>query len=581
MQTNNNMIPNQEKKFYQELIKELLKTKNPTYDKLNQIKIKLAKKYQTKEIAKNSQIIANTPENKKQKIIKILNTKPVRELSGVTVVALFAKPHPCPHGKCIYCPGGIKSHFGNTPQSYTGKEPAALRAIRNNYDPYLQIFNRLEHYIINGHFPDKIELIFMGGTFPSLNKKYTNNFTRLTYKAINDFADQFIQTDKHGKKQINHQKFHQFFETDKDMTSKKRQNSIRKKILTLKKQNSKTLEQEIKRNETSKIRSIGLTIETRPDWAEEKHCKQMLKYGCTRLEIGVQTTDENCLKKINRGHTIQQTKKAFQIAKDMCLKINAHIMIGLPYSNQKTDETTLKELFQNPAYRPDMLKIYPCLVVKGTKLYELYKKGKFTPLTTTQASKIIANAYKYIPRYTRVMRIQRDTPTTITEQGIEHSNLRQYVDQELQKQKITPLDIRAREIGLRQLKGQKVENLKIKIQQYESSNGTEHFIDACDKNDTLLGFIRLRFPSKYGYQKAITKGTALIRELHIYGNTTPVGKKGKHQHKGWGKKLLSTAEKIAKKHGYNKIAIISGIGVREYYKKLGYNLEGTYMTKKI
>ena len=573
-----------ENEMFQELIADILNEKNLNPTKLNSIKINISKKYNYKKIIKNPQIIAFADNKTRSKLIKQLNIKPIRELSGVTVVALFAKPHSCPHGKCMYCPGGPGSPFGDTPQSYTGKEPAAMRAIRNHFDPYLQIFNRLEHYIVNGHIPDKLELIFMGGTFPSLDKEYRDEFVKNTYKAINDFGDLFIKI-KGNEKIIDYEKFNEYFETKKDFEQRGRQEKIHEKILNQKDKNNISLKYEIKRNETANIRAIGLTIETKPDWALEKHCNEMLEYGCTRFEVGVQTLNDDCLKKTNRGHTLEDTKKSFQIMKDMCFKINAHMMLGLPASNLEIDEKSLTDLFDISDYRPDMLKIYPTLVVEGTALYNMWKNKMFTPIDTKHAAKIIARAYSKFPRYVRVMRVQRDIPTTVVNDGIQNSNLRQYVEDEMKKNKILSKDIRTREIGIRQISGEKINgDFKINVDKYDSSNGVDFFIDVVNSDDIMIGFIRLRFPKQTNLRSEITDKTALIRELHIYGQTIPVGAdktEMKHQHKGWGKKLLKKAEEIAKENDYQKMAIISGVGVREYYRKSGYELEGPYMTKKL
>ncbi len=569
--------------FFNELIEELLESKISSPKQLNELKIKLAKKHNIKSIVKNPYILAHTPNEKRDKVIKALNIKPIRELSGVTVVALFAKPHGCPHGKCMYCPGGPGSPFGDTPQSYTGQEPAAQRAKRNFYDPYLQIFNRLEHYIANGHDPDKLELIFMGGTFPSLDQEYRDDFARNVYKAINDFGDQFMNQEN-GKRTTNFNKFNDFFEMKEDLNSSERMKRVHDKIFELKEKNILTLEEEIKKNETALIRAIGLTIETKPDWALKEHCKDMLRYGCTRLEIGVQTLNEDCLKKTNRGHTLEDTKKCFQVSKDMCFKINAHMMLGLPASTLEIDKQSLIDLFEKEDYRPDMLKIYPCLVVRGTPLYKMYELGLFKPIDTEIAAKIIAESYSHFPRFVRVMRVQRDIPTTLVEEGVQKSNLREYVEEEMKKLNVEPCDIRAREIGLRQIKGYKTGNFELHIDEFKASKGEEFFIDVVDEKDTMIGFIRLRFPSESNLMEEIDDKTALIRELHIYGQTIPVGQEKhetKSQHKGWGRKLVEKAEEIAKQNGYKKMAIISGVGVREYYKKLGYELEGPYMVKKL
>ena len=841
-------MDNQEE-FYYSLIDELLSLEKITQKNINSLKITLAKQFKFKSVVKNPQILGYARnDEERERLIEIFNTKPIRELSGVTVVALFAKPHSCPHGKCMYCPGGIGSPFGDTPQSYTGQEPAALRARRNMYDPYLQIFNRLEHYVANGHNPDKLELIFMGGTFPSLDQEYRDDFVKCVYKAINDFGELFFTIDDKGRRVITYDVFNDFFEMKTDFSSQKRQISVQEKMLLSKlltpqhtltvlrpdavqhreeferelkkrgfrivkvsrlesfeehfrgiytefpkqvidnyfkrykenwgdkgivyllykncenaindfKENHQghfleyqneietnsinkslrglfgndssfnleeegftmtypgihcvkdkielidhiirfnvkdidfkqtvssinELDYEITKNETSIIRAIGLTVETKPDWALQSHCADMLRYGCTRLEIGVQTLNEDCLKKTNRGHTLQDTKECFQVAKDMCFKINAHMMLGLPASNLESDEKGLVGLFEEEEYRPDMLKIYPCLVVEGTPLYQMYKMGKFEPITTEKAAKIIARAYSTFPRYVRVMRVQRDIPTTLVEGGVQKSNLRQYVEEEMKKNNVRSKDIRAREIGLRQLEEQnaqyfnmrlydepfcaiendskliefrlndekrkkisigdyitfrhfddehkkvtvkvknvikanwfkelfqklgeedyekmyeiysredeekygvlgiefekveKLEHFAIHIEEFNASGGKEFFIDVVNSEDTMIGFIRLRFPYETTLMPEIDGSTALIRELHIYGQTIPVGSQSEAaQHKGWGRALVQKCEEISKKNGYSKIAIISGVGVREYYKKLGYVREGPYMVK--
>jgi elongator complex protein 3 len=571
--------------LFSELIIDILACDKLDMTKLNVMKIGYAKKYNFGKIIKNPEIIAYCNDENREEVISKLNIKPIRELSGVTVVALFAKPHPCPHGKCMYCPGGLDSPFGDTPQSYTGKEPAAMRAIRNNYEPYLQIFNRLEHYVINGHMPDKLELIFMGGTFPSLDTEYRDDFVTSVYKAINDFGDMFILVnEKTGKKSIDYLAFNEFFETKGDFRSEDRVQRVQLAEMKLNMKNRKTLEFEINKNETANIRSIGLTVETKPDWALEKHVNDMLRYGVTRFEVGVQTLNDKCLKMTNRGHTLEETRRSFQVMKDSCLKINAHMMLGLPASNYEIDEESMIDLFKLPDYRPDMLKIYPCLVVEGTPLYKMWEQGKFHPVDTPKAAEIIARTYKEIPRYVRVMRVQRDIPTTVVQEGVRNSNLRQYVDVEMKKQGVVSKDIRAREIGFRQNEGFKLGNFEIKVEEYDSSSGKDYFLDVVDEQDTMIGFIRLRFPFQTDLRPEINSKTALIRELHIYGQTIPVGDDASGnlvQHKGWGRKLLARAEDIAKENGFEKMVIISGVGVREYYRKFGYELEGPYMVKNL
>ena len=586
---NTQNIQEQEKLFFKELTEKIASGEFTDKKKINTLKTSLSKKYNVRRIVKNTEIISAATDEQRESIIKVLNVKPVREASGVTIVALFAKPHKCPHGKCIYCPGGIDSEFGDTPQSYTGSEPAAMRAIRNLYDPYMQIFNRLEHYVVNGHMPDKLELIFMGGTFPSLDKEYQDEFAYFTYKAINDFGDLFIFKDENGKKQINYDKFNKFFTIGRgDFQSKERDVSFKKNVLEQKEINvnknyKESYKVEIKKAETSLIRPIGLTIETKPDYALASHCSAMLEYGCTRFEVGVQVLDNEILYKVNRGHNLLAVKKSFQIMKDMAFKINCHMMLNLPYATTEIDKRSMKDLFENEDYKPDMLKIYPCLVTKGTQLFDMYKSGEYIAKDTIQTAEIIAECFKDYPRWVRVMRVQRDIPTPNIEAGVKKSNLRQYVDKFMIEKNIVSHDIRAREIGLQNPdKKEKIDNnFDIKIQNYKASEGEEYFLDVVNKDDILIGFIRLRLPTIFNLRAEITSGTALIRELHVYGHTTAVGAKGETQHKGWGTKLLAKAEEIAKEKGFKKMAIISGVGVREYYRKFGYVLEGLYMTKEL
>ncbi|MEE9525621.1 MAG: tRNA uridine(34) 5-carboxymethylaminomethyl modification radical SAM/GNAT enzyme Elp3 [Candidatus Woesearchaeota archaeon] len=555
------------KQLYQELIQNIIE-KHPTKIQLNRLKHKLCKKYKVKKHPTDIQILLHATPTQARKLKLI--TKPTRTISGVAVVAVMSYPFSCPHGKCLMCPGGPASPQGDIPQSYTGKEPATMRALRNEFDPYRQIMNRLEHYIVMGQNPEKVELIIMGGTFPSFKKSYQENFIRLCFKAMNDFSELFYKNNK-----FDYKKFKDFFELPGAVDDPDRAKHIKAKLLKLKRSKS-NLKQEQKKNESSNIKCVGLTLETRPDYALKKQADEMLRLGCTRVELGVQSVYDKALKSIKRGHKVKDTIKSFKILKDLGFKINAHYMLGLPGITPSQDLKGLKELFENPDFKPDMLKIYPCMVVEGTELYKLYKKKKFKPLTTTKAAKIIAQAKKFIPKYVRIMRIQRDIPTYMTAAGVDRTNLRQYVEIITKKEKIKCKCIRCREVG----RAQKIAKPKITTMYYNASKGNEFFIEAVDKYNNLFGFCRLRFPSS-SLRKEITDDAALIRELHVYGPATGIGKSGKIQHKGIGKALLKKAENIAKTYHKDKIIIISGIGVRNYYKKLKYKKQGPYMVKKI
>jgi len=561
-----------EKQYFNEII-GILKKKKLTKQEISNLKTRLCRKYKI-DIPTDIRILLSA-DVKDRKLLKHLITKPTRTISGVAVCAIMTRPIKCPHGKCSICPGGPKSFFGNMPQSYTGKEPAARRAIRNKFDPYLQVMNRLEQYIMTGHVPDKIELIIMGGTFPSFTKLYQDYFIKYALKAMNDFSLIFFRNNK-----LNLKRFKEFFEMPGNFQDNKRVKRIQNKLIKLK--NKTTLEKEQKKNESSKIRCVGLTIETRPDFAKPEHANQMLRLGATRVELGVQTAYDNVLKKIERGHSVRESIDATKTLKNLGFKINYHMMIGLPGSDRKKDINSFKKIFSDKSFKPDMLKIYPCMVLKGTKIYNLWKDKKYTPPTTEEAVKIITEIKRFVPPYVRIMRVQRDIPTYLTEAGVDKTNLRQYIEKELREKGMKCNCIRCREIG-RKLQKEKInlKNIKLKILEYDASNGKEFFISYEDvKNNALIGFCRLRFPSQ-SLRKEITDRSALIRELHVFGSAISIGKKGNIQHAGYGKKLLAKAEQIALKNKKDKIVIISGIGVRNYYRRLGYKKQGPYMVKNL
>lgn len=475
-----------------------------------------AKKYHLKKLPLTSDILLALNINKPTETFV---TKPNRTLSGVTIIAVMTKPYKCP-GKCTYCPT-----FKNIPKSYTGYEPASMRGKINNYDPYKQIKSRIKQLENTGHPTNKIELIVMGGTFPATPIKYQKQFMIKIYQAITD-------------------------------SKSKNLNYLQKKAIY------------------SKRRIVGLTFETRPDYCNKQIIKRLRSYGATRIEIGVQTTHDEIHKITNRGHGIKEIKEATQLLKDSGFKVLYHMMLGLPGSNYEKDLESFKEIFTNQEYCPDMLKIYPCAVIENSQLEKMYRAGEYKPYTINEMVSLIVDIKKIVPKWIRIMRIQRDIPTTKIIDGTKYNNIRQFVQNELKKQGKKCNCIRCSEPH----KNIKINKYVIKKIKYTASNGTEYFIYA-EGEGYLLGFIRLRFPYK-PFIKQINKKTAIVRELHVYGQTTEFTEKN-IQHIGIGKKLLKTAEEIAKKNNYEKITVISGIGVREYFIKQKYYLDGTYMSKKI
>ncbi len=557
--------------FYQELI-EAIKKNKLSKNEITRKKLELCKKYKIGRVPSDIQVLLHAPQ---QDISRLkLVTKPVRTISGVATIALMTFPFACKHGKCIYCPGGPGSVFGDVPQSYTGKEPSTMRAIRNFYDPYLIVFNRLEQYIATGHSADKVEMIIQGGTFPSFEKKYQEDFITYALKGLNDFGEIFFP-----KEQLDFDKYKEFFEMPGEMKNAERVKRIQQRELELKQ--TSTLEKEQLKNETAKFRCVALCIETKPDWCLEPHINMMLKLGTTRVELGVQNLKEKIMKITNRGHNLKDVIKATQLMKDSFLKSGYHMMPGLPETTKEEDISMMKELFENQNYMPDSLKIYPTAVIRGTPLYELWKRGKYKPITVDDASDIIAEAKRNIPIWCRLMRVQRDIPSTVIETGSNVTNLRQLVEKKCKQKGIKCRCIRCREPKERITDAA---NAKIYKEIYQSSNGTEIFLSAEDrKADVLLGFCRLRIPFK-PFRPEINARSAGIRELHVYGTAVPVGEidAEKLQHRGLGKELMKEAEKTAaEEYNAKKMLVISGIGVREYYYKLGYKKDGVYVSKQI
>lgn len=511
---------------------------SPTRNDVNRIKNQIAAKHKLERTTSNAEIISALKPKEKRKLMPLLRRKATRTISGVTVVAVMTKPHPCPQPEpCAYCPGG-PAH--GVPQSYTGFEPAAMRGQQNNYDPYLQVKSRIQQLTAIGHRVDKIELIIMGGTFPSTPLEYQTWFIQRCLDAI----------------------------TDKP---------------------SATLEEAKANAETSRIRNVGITVETRPDWAKEPHVDAMLSMGVTRVELGVQNPDDTIYRLVGRTHTTADVAEATRIAKDAGLKIVYHLMPGMPGSNPTKDLEAFKRVFTDPAFKPDMIKIYPCLVLEGTKAHEWYRAGAYRPYSTVEAAALIAEVKKTLPAWVRVMRVQRDIPAGLIVAGVEKSNLRQLVQQKLSEHGERCVCIRCREVGHRMLVEDvkpDLDKVKVFIARYDASEGKEVFISVEDTdNGVLLGYLRLRVPSAKVHRLEIKAvPSAVVRELHVYGPLVPVGKRMSRawQHKGYGAVLLSEAERLAREdYGLEKLLVISALGTKQYYMRRGYVRDGVYVSKML
>jgi len=522
-----------------EILDQILEGKVKTSRELARVKAKVCKKYKIDRLPRNGDVLEIATEEEREIALPILKTKRVRTISGIAVVAVMAKPYPCPHGKCIYCPGGPEV---GAPQSYTGREPATLRAIQNDFDPFNQVTNRLAQLETIGHTIDKIELIVMGGTFLATPEEYQNWFIKRCLEAIC--------------------------------------------------QNSGVTFQEVEQHcETANHRNTGITIETRPDYCNQQYIDRMLQWGVTRVEIGVQNVRNDIYNFVKRGHSVVDVVRATQLLKDSGLKCVYHMMPGMPLSNPQKDLEAFRTIFNDPRFRPDELKIYPTLVIKGTELYEMWKRGEYEPYTTDEIVRLLVKIWQLFPKWVRIQRVQRDIPVQLIDAGPNKSNLRELVHQALKKEGLKCNCIRCREVGHVMLKINKdpdPSSIELVIQKYAASEGKEIFLSYEDvSQDILIGFLRLRIPSDKVYRPELIEiPSAIVRQLHVYGRLAPLRQTKRDsdiwQHRGYGIQLLKEAERIAtEEYDCKKILITSGIGVREYYSRLQYKRDGVYMAKDL
>lgn len=501
-----------------------------------------------------------------QQLRNLITKKKCKSNSGVLVITVLTSAHPqyidedgevktarfsCKHD-CAYCPNE-PAHEGNNwvaqPRSYLYSEPAVLRANANDFDPIKQMNSRISTLIKMGHIPDKLEVIVLGGTWSEYPRDYQDRFITELYYSANIYLDNEPKRPK------------------------------------------KTLEEEIEINETSKVHIIGLTLETRPDTININEIANLRRYNCTRIQLGVQHTNNAVLRKIQRGHTIERAYEAIKLLKNNCYKVDIHIMPNLPGASYDIDKVMLDEILYDQRIQVDQYKIYPTAIVPFTRIKKWFDEGSYIPYDDMKLYELIKDFKKKVQKYKRLNRIIRDIPGHYIEGGYstKYVNMRQLLQDDMRLNKWGCKCIRCREI-----KGncayhnniELIELIELNIEKYRGSDSDEYHISfdtKCDKN-YLIGFLRLRLNKEDDTQVLpCIKGCALIRELHVYSNLNSVGDniEGSLQHKGFGKQLVAKAEEIAVDNGYSKMAIISGTGVREYYRKLGYNLIDTYMIKNI
>jgi elongator complex protein 3 len=455
--------------------------------------------------------------------------KPSRTLSGVAIVAIMTAPARCPHGRCTYCPGGVENA---SPQSYTGEEPSALRGAQFHWDARAIARHRIATLEEIGHPTSKVEVILMGGTFPARPAAYQEEVFRGVYDGLNGTR-------------------------------------------------SSSLADAQAQNEVADHRVVGLTVETRPDWCDGRVLPFLLDAGVTRVEIGVECLHDEVLDSVGRAHSASDVALATREARDRGLKVCYHIMLGLPGMDPTSDLADFERLWSDPSFRPDLLKIYPTLVLPGTPLYEDWRAGRYTPYDTTTAAELLARMKQRLPPWVRIQRIQRDIPARLIAAGVRSSNIREKALARLREQGSHCRCLRCREAGRRATPTP--DAFELTTTEYDAAGGRERFFAWEDAaTDTIAGFLRLRYPSD------ATPGGLdgpVIRELKVVGTEVPVGQAGvrptEYQHRGFGRSLLEAAEEAVRSAGFSRVYVTSAVGTREYYRRWGYERVGPHMAKSV
>jgi len=499
--------------------------------KLEKLKKKAAADFGLSRYVTNSEIIAELPSGSRARFEEMLRVHPRRSASGIVVVTAFSAPFSCPHGTCIFCPGG--PHFG-TPQSYLPQSPGMRSALESEFDPYLQVRRCLAKYRANGHDVSKVETIIEGGTFIAVPSEYQLGFVKGVYEGLNGVESASLA-------------------------------------------DAQTI------NESAASRCVGLTLESKPDWCRPEDVDLMLSYGITRLEIGVQSLDDDVLSRSNRGHTTEDSAHSFQVARDAGLKVTAHMMPGLPGATPAQDLEGLRRLFEDESFKPDMSKVYPTLVVPGTSLARQFESGFYAPYDTETVVELLSEMKRFVPGWHRIMRIQREIPAKEIEGGVRDGNLRQLVLERARRKGFGCKCIRCREVVLRAPEElEKDDSLKYREQRYAASGGEEVFGSyEFSRSGIISAFARMRVPSIRAHRPEM-KNSAVVRELRVYGRVVRVGQRAKAawQHRGLGVALMRRMEKTASEEfDARSLFVTSAVGTRNYYRKLGYERQGPYMSR--
>jgi elongator complex protein 3 len=521
-------------------------------------------------------------------VLQRMRMKPVRTSSGVTPVTVLTKPFPCP-GECIFCPNDVRM-----PKSYLSDEPGAQRAEQNGFDPYLQTYSRLQAYYNNGHPVDKVEVIILGGTWSFYPESYQVWFVKRVFDALHDFgagisrvaeveaallaASQFHPERNTARVALHGEDLSQSYNQAVQAIYRDEMRRSRDVAEALGGGRERSpvdeyatwdeLAEAHRINETAACRCVGLVVETRPDHISEAEVLRIRRLGCTKVQIGFQSLNDEMLRLNRRGHTVAATRRAVRLLRQAGFKIHAHWMPNLYGSSPAEDVADYARLFDDPDFRPDELKIYPCSLIESAELMRPYQAGTWRPYTHEELLGVLTECFLRTPEYCRLTRVVRDIPGTDIVDGNKLTNFRQVVETTLAKRGQQSADIRAREVRHRRVDPAA---LRLDEAHYATSASEEIFLQYIGDDRSIAGFLRLSLPKLPPITDELADA-AIIREVHVYGQSVEIGEAvaGHAQHAGLGTQLMERAAQIAAAHGYRRLAVISAIGTRGYYRKRGF-----------
>ena len=507
--------------------------------------------------------------------------RPVRTQSGVTPLTVLTKPFPCP-GKCIFCPNDVRM-----PKSYLSDEPGAQRAANNRFDPYLQTWNRLAAFDATGHPVDKIELIVLGGTWSFYPEAYQVHFVKRCLEAMNDYGAGL------DRRALVRPKTPDFEAIDAEVRGDLfRTNPYNARVSGFlqashdgelvdagERSDWDSLFEAQRRNETAGARCVGLVLETRPDHVDEAEVMRLRRLGATKVQLGVQSLDDAILGANRRGHDVAATRLAFARLRRAGFKLHAHWMANLLGATPESDRADFERLFDDPSFRPDELKLYPCSLVETAELMGPWRRGEWRPYSDEELLQVVTASLARVPRYCRVTRVIRDISSDDIVTGNKRTNFRQIAERELARRGDPLVEIRHREIRAETFDDTA---LRLVETEYATDTGRERFLELVTESDRIVGFLRLSLPDAPSFVEELGRH-ALVRELHVYGGSVGIGAEAgeRAQHRGLGAKLLATAARSACQAGYTALSVISAIGTRDYYRRQGFSDGDLYQHRRL